>query len=108
MFEFIAAPEPFHIDTVRINLKSSEIADKSVNLFQAQAIGGSLIQGMAGTSAFHYKFRKNDIAIIIKANASVNIEDIVVEVDLQFFFQRLIVFIQPEEINDAFNYELNL
>ena len=31
---------------------------------------------------------------------------IVVEVDPRLFFQRLIVFFQPEEINDAFNYEL--
>ena len=35
----------------------------------------------------------------------VNIEDRRVEVDPRLFFQRLIVFIQPEEINDAFSYE---
>ena len=28
------------------------------------------------------------------------------EVDPRLFLQRLIVFIQPEEINDAFSYEL--
>ena len=59
-----------------------------------------------GTSAFDYKFRKKDTAIIIKTNVSVNIEDSVVEVDPRLFLQRLIVFIQPEEINDAFSYEL--
>ena len=46
------------------------------------------------------------MVIIIKTNASVNIQDSVVEVDPLLFFQRLIVFIQPEEINDTFNYEL--
>ena len=56
--------------------------------------------------AFDYKFRKKDMVIIIKTNASVNIQDSVVEVDPLLFFQRLIVFIQPEEINDTFNYEL--
>ena len=56
--------------------------------------------------AFDYKFRKKDMVIIIKTNSSVNIQDSVVEVDPLLFFQRLIVFIQPEEINDTFNYEL--
>ena len=37
------------------------------------------------------------MVITIKTNASVNIEDSVAEVDPQLFFQRLIVFIQPEE-----------
>ena len=46
------------------------------------------------------------MAIVIKTNASVNIEDSVVEVDPRLFFQRLMVFFQTEEINDAFNYEL--
>ena len=39
---------------------SGEVADESVNVFQAQATGESLIQGIAGTSAFDYKFRKKD------------------------------------------------
>ena len=46
------------------------------------------------------------MVIIIKTNASVNIEDSVVDVEPRLFLQRLIVFIQPEEINDAFSYEL--
>ena len=104
MFEFFA--DPSHIDTVLINLKSGEVADESVNVFQAQTIGESLIQGIAGTSAFDYKFRKKDMVITIKTNASVNNEDTVVEVDTQLLFHRLIVFNQPEEINDAFDYEL--
>ena len=47
-----------------------------------------------------------DIAIIIKTNASVDIGDSVVGVDPRLFFQVLIVFNQPEEINDTFSYEL--
>ena len=46
------------------------------------------------------------MVITIKTNASVSIEDSVVEVDPQLFFQRLIVFIQPEEVKDAFTNEL--
>ena len=58
MFEFPAERDQFHIDTVLINLDDGEVADESVNVFQAQTIGESLIQGIAGTSSFNYKFRK--------------------------------------------------
>ena len=46
------------------------------------------------------------MAIIIKTKASNNIEDSVVDVDPHSFFQRLIVFIQLEEIKYAFSYQL--
>ena len=65
-----------------------------------------MTEGRAGTSAFDYKSRKEDMVIIIKANVSFNIEDSIVEVDPRLLFQRLLVFIQLEEINDAFSYEL--
>ena len=81
MFEFLAERDQFHIDTVLLNLDSGKVTDESPNVFQAQTIGESLIQGIAETSAFHYKFRKKDMIIIIKTNASVNIEDSVVEAD---------------------------
>ena len=106
MFEFLTERDPFHIDIVLISLNSGEVADESVNVFQAQAIGESLIQGVVGSSAFDYKFKKKDMAIIIKTKVSFNIEDSVVEDDPRLFFQRLIVFIETEEINDTFNYEL--
>ena len=105
-FWFLTERNPFEIHTVLINLSSGGVADEFTNVFQAQAIRELLIQGMAGTSAFDYKFRKKDMTITIKTNASVNIEKGMVEVDIQLFFQRLIVFTQPEEIDDAFLYEL--
>ena len=52
MLEFLAERDQFHIDAVLINLNSGEVADESVNVFQARIIGESLIQGKAGTSAF--------------------------------------------------------
>ena len=62
-------------DTVGINLNSGEIAGESVNVFQAQPIGESLIQGIVGTSVFDYKFRKNDMVTNMKTNFSVSTED---------------------------------
>ena len=93
MFEFLAERNPFHIDIARINLNSGKVADEPANVFQAQALGEPLIQGIAGTSVFDYKFRTKDTVIIIKTNTSVNIQDNVVEVDPRLFFQKLIVFI---------------
>ena len=52
------------------------MVDESVNVFDAQAMRESLIiQGIAGTLVYNYKFRKKDMVIIIKTNDSVNIED---------------------------------
>ena len=39
IFEFLAQRDLFHIDTVLTNLNSGKVADESVNVFQAQAIG---------------------------------------------------------------------
>ena len=86
-FEFPVEQNPFDIHIVLINLNSSEVASESVHIFQAQVIRESLIQGIAGTSEFGNKFRKKDIAITIKTYSSVSIEDSVVEVDPQLFFQ---------------------
>ena len=86
MFKFLAECNPSDIHTLQINLSIREVVDESVNVFQAQAIGESLIQSMARTSVFDYKFKKKDMAITIKTNASVNIKDNMVEVDLQVFF----------------------
>ena len=85
-FEFLTERDPFHIDTVLINLNSGDVTDKSVNVFQEQAIGESLIQSVVGSSAFDYKFRKKDMAIITQTNASVNTEDSVVGDDPRLFF----------------------
>ena len=48
MFEFLKERDPFYINTVLINLNSDEVADESVNVFQTQAMGESLIQGIVG------------------------------------------------------------
>ena len=58
MFQFLKECNPFDINAVLINLNSDEVADESVNVFQTQAKGQSLIQGMVGSSAFDFKYRK--------------------------------------------------
>ena len=75
MFEFLAERNPSDILTALINLDSGEVADESVNIFKVQTIRESLIQSVPETSGFDYKFRKKDMAITIKTNASVNTED---------------------------------
>ena len=57
--EFLKERNQFDINTVLINLNSGEVADESVNVFQTQARRESLVQGMVGSSAFDFKYRKN-------------------------------------------------
>ena len=45
--------------------------EESIILFQAQTIKESLIQDLAGISAFDHKFRRKGIVITTKTNASV-------------------------------------
>ena len=106
MFEFLGERDPFDIYRVLINLNSGEVANESVNIFQAQAVGESLIHDMAGTSAFDYKFRKKDMVITINTNASFSTEDKGRGLSSVVFFQRLIAIIRPEEIIDPSSYEL--
>ena len=73
MFVFLKEQEPLDVNAVLINLNSGEVADESANVFQIQTIGESLIQDMTRSSAFDFKYRKKDIAIIINANDSVKI-----------------------------------
>lgn len=86
MFKFLAECNPCDIHALQINLRIREVVDESVNVFQAQTIVESLIQSMARTLVFDYKFKKKDMAITIKTNSSVNIEDNMVEVELQVLF----------------------
>ena len=58
MSEFLKKHNPFYINTVLINLNSDEVGDESVNVFQTQAIGASLIQVIVGISAFNFNYRK--------------------------------------------------
>ena len=106
MFEFLGERDPFDIYRVLINLNSGEVANESVNIFQAQAMGESLIHDMAGTSAFDYKFRKKDMVITINTNASFSPEVKGRGLSSVVFFQRLIAIIRPEEIIDPSSYEL--
>ena len=62
--------------------------------------------GYGRTYAFDYKFRKKDMAITIKTNATVNTEDKGRGSFSVVFFQRLIVIIQQKDIIDDFSYEL--
>ena len=55
---------------------------------------------------FDYSFRKKDMAITMKTKASVDLGDVTIQVDPQLFFQRLIIFIQHDNIKEAFSYEL--
>ena len=89
-----------------MNLNPVEVADETTNVYEAHTLGELLIQDMHGKSVFDYKFQRKRMAKTMKAKSSVSMEGVQVQVDPQLFFQRLIIYIQPKEIEDAFSYEL--
>ena len=53
-----------------------------------------------------YSFKKKDMAVTIQTKCSVDIGDPTVQIDPQLLFLRLIVFLQHDDIKEAFQYEL--
>ena len=98
--------DPFEIYTELINLHSGEIAYQSVKVYKAHAIGETLILEMRKASAFDHTFKRRNMPITMKTKSTINVGYYSAKVDIQLPFQRLITFIHPDEINDAFSYGL--
>ena len=106
ILNFLLERNPFESRDELISLMTGEVASASVNVYKAWELGESIIQGMFGASVFDYSFSRKDMPKTMKTNNSVIIEDIPVQVDPQLFFQRLILFVQNDNVSDAFSYEL--
>ena len=93
--------------TELVNISTGEVAAENVNVYNTRENGESIIQGMKGSSVFDYSFKKKDVAVSMKTKTSLHIGDIILKVDPQTFLQRLIIFIQHDDIKEAFSYELS-
>ena len=107
IFEYLLDHNPFEFGTGLVNISTGEVAAENVNVYNAREIGESIIQGMKGCSVFDYSFKKKDMAVTMKTKASLDLGDMTVQIDPQLFFQRLIIFIQHDDIKEAFSYELS-
>ena len=105
--EFLIEHDPFDMGTDLVNI-CGEVANSDVNAHKAHSIGETIIKNIEGTPVFSYSFKRKDMAFTMKSNSSIALGDITVQVDPQLFFQRLIIFIKPEDIKDAFLYELSI
>ena len=106
MYEYLIEHNSFDFGTKLVDINTGEVAAENVNAYNAREIGESIIQRMKGCSVFDYSFRKKDMAITMKTKASLDLGDVTIQVDPQLFFQRLIIFIQHDDIKEAFSYEL--
>ena len=106
LLRFLEKRDPLTRQETLINLNTVEVADETTNVYEAHSLGELLIQDMHGKSVFDYKFQRKRMAKTMKAKSSVSMEGVQLQEDPQLFFQRLIIYIQPEEIEDAFSYEL--
>ena len=96
VLQYLLERDLFEISKSLLNLKTGEVADNNVSVYKAHEIGESIILKMSGISVYDHSFTRKDMPITMKSKSSVNTVDILVEVDPQLFFQRLIIFIQPD------------
>ena len=83
------------------------VADKSVNVDLAEAVGTKIICSMEGKSVLQFKFSKKDQVVTLASSAYVNVDGESIEMDPKQLYQRLLVAgIGTIDIQTLFKYEL--
>ncbi|MPC60670.1 hypothetical protein E2C01_054726 [Portunus trituberculatus] len=96
--------------TVLRSLSSRVIANKSVNVEEAESVGHALLKSMQGKSVAEHKFWKKDQATTLAASTYIAVEGECLEIDPTQLFQRLFFFLVGTGTVDTeslFTYELS-
>ena len=85
------------------------MADKSVNVEHAEAVGNEILKSMNGCNILNYTFRKSNQVVTLNSKVSIKVEGETLRVDPQLLFQRLIAAARSntEDIRELFKYELS-
>ena len=86
---FLAERNPLILSDDLFSLETGEVAD-SVTIYDAKQIGEQILRGMVDVSVLQYSYKKKDMAIIMKSQSNITVDDEVIHVDLQLLFQRLL------------------
>ena len=99
---------PFDERTELLDIDSGEVAEKTVNVFDAKSIGHTILQKMIGQSVFEYSYKRKDMAVTMQCKSSVEHNDDIIPIDNQLIFQRLsfVAARDHTELTSALNYEL--
>ena len=107
---FIEARNPFDGDPLLRSISSGVVADEIVNVDIAKQVGESILKSMEGKRVEDFVFKKKGQAVTLNCKTQLKIDDVVVTVDPQLHFQRLISAARgntkPEKLKNLFTYEL--
>ena len=103
--KYLTERNPFDERTELIDTDSGEVAEKTVNVFDAKYIGHTILQKMMGQSVFKYSL---DMAVTMKCKSSVEYNGEIIPIDNQLLFQRLssVAARDHTELKSALNYGL--
>ena len=72
-----------------MNTETGEVADNSVNVYDAKTIGNIIIKKMVGQSVFRYLYKRKDM-VVNMSTKTIECEGEQISIDNQFLFQRLL------------------
>ena len=70
MVKFLVERDPFDDNIHLMNIDTGEVADVSVNVYNAKQIGDGILKNMVGKHIFDYNYKRKDMAVTITANHS--------------------------------------
>jgi hypothetical protein len=105
---YLTERKPFSNKTNNVrSLSSGVIAERSVNVDSAKAVGAAILTSMEGISVSKYTFSKKLQVMNLASSLYVSIDGEKIEIDPQLLYQRLLVTcIGSVEIQTLFPYEL--
>ncbi|KAG0716794.1 hypothetical protein GWK47_008822 [Chionoecetes opilio] len=105
---FLQERNPFALDPLLRNIVTGVTADQTVNAHKAAEVGRKVLESMEGKNVMEYTFRKKNQVVTLGHRVSAKVDDEMLHVDYQLFFQRLIM-VAPDVMDDIegiFQYEL--
>ena len=109
MVKFLVERDPFDDNIHLMNIDTGEVADASVNVYNAKQIGDGILKNMAGKHIFDYSYKRKDMAVTITAKHSLKHDGENIQIDYQLLFQRLLTIAGREDLQleSALSFELS-
>ena len=83
---FLAERNPWILSDDLFSLETGEVADSKVNVYNAKQIGEQILRGMVDVPVLQYSYKKKDMAIIMKSQSTITVDDEVIHVDHVDYF----------------------
>ena len=104
MVKFLVERDQFDDSIHLMNIDTGEVADTSVNVYNAKQIGDVILTNMVGKHIFEYSYKRKDMAVTITAKHSLKHDGENVQIDYQLLFQRLLTIAAEKTYNSNLLY----